>query len=175
MVLFTKLIDLRPSEDFDGSVGRASAAGAAAFLIFGSLKAAGVLPILCRESLVLVSGMTGAFLSALVLALAHYHKRMKLGICAGAIFFVLPFIVNAAWATLFEPSLIYPTAALIAFSGILVQIAHRKISGPQPEDEVEEELIRQMVEDESRLTWMEKATRWCFLVGTILFLILLAR
>jgi hypothetical protein len=173
--MLTKLRDLRPSQAFDGSVGRAWAAGAAAFLIFGSLKAAGVLPILCREPLVLVSGMTGAFLSALVLALAHYHKRMKLGICAGAVFFVLPFIVNAVWAKLFDLSLIYPTAALIVFSGILVQVAHQKILGPQPEDEIEEELIRQMVEDAPRLTWMEKATRWCFLVGMILFLILLAR
>jgi hypothetical protein len=173
--MFTNLRDLRPSEAFDGSVGRALAAGAAAFLIFGSLNAAGVLPILCRDPLVLVSGMTGAFLCALVLALAHYHKRMKLGICAGAIFFLLPSIVNAAWAMLSDLSLIYPTAALVAFGGISIHIAHRKISGPQPEDEVEEELIRQMVGDESCLTWMEKATRWCFLVGTILFLILLAR
>jgi hypothetical protein len=173
--MLTKLRDLRPFEAFDGSVGRASAAGAVAFLIFGSLKAVGVLPILCREPVVFVSGMTGAFLSALVLALAHYHKRMKLGICAGAIFFLLPFIVNATWAKLFDLSLIYPTAALIAFSGISVQIAHRKISGPQSEDEVEEELFRQMVEDAPRLTWIEKATRWCILVGTILFIILLAR
>jgi hypothetical protein len=173
--MFTKLRDMRPSEAFDGSVGRAAAAGAAAFLIFGSLKAAGVLPILCREPLVLVSGMTGAFLSGLVLALAHYHKRMKLGICTGAILFPLPFIVNASWATFSDLSLIYPTAALIACSGIAVQTAHQKISGPQPEDEVEEELIRQMIEDGPRLTWMEKTTRWCFVVGAILFLILLAR
>lgn len=174
-IMSTKLRDLRPSEAFDGSVGGASAAGAVAFLIFGSLKAAGVLPILCRESLVLVSVMTGTFLSVLVLALAYYHKRMKLGICAGAIFFPLPFIVNATWATFSDLSLIYPTAALIACSGIAVQVAHQEISGPQPEDEVEEEIIRQMVEDELRLTRVEKATRWCFLVGTILLLILLAR
>jgi hypothetical protein len=173
--MLTKLRDLRPSEVFDGSVGRASAAGAGAFLILGSLKAAGVLPILCREPLVLVSGMAGAFLSALVLALAHYHNRMKLGIYAGAILFPLPFIVNATWATFSDLSLIYPTAALITCGGIAVQTAHRKMSGPRPEDAVEEALIREMVEEASRLTWMEKATRWCFLVGTILFLILLAR
>jgi len=173
--MFTKLRDLRPSEAFDGSIARASAAGAGAFLILGSLKAAGVLPSFCREPLVLVSGMAGAFLSALVLALARYHNHMKLGIYAGAIFFPLPFIVNAAWATFSDLSLIYPAAALIAGSGIAVQIVHQKISGPQREDEVEEELIRQMVEDGPRLTWMEKATRWCFLVGTILFLILLSR
>jgi len=53
---------------------------------------------------------------------------------------------------------------------------HRRLAGPCSEDDVEEAIIREMMEDSAfNLIRIEKATRLCVIVGVVLLLILLLR
>jgi hypothetical protein len=172
----TPLRQLGPSEAFNDSQGRSFAAGAAGFLVFGCLQAAGALPTIYRESLFIASGMLAAFLTTLTLSLAHYHRRWKLGVGGTMLFSILPFFVNILWARFSTRSLIYPMIAL-GFLGILVLATiHRKISGPRWDGDIEDEALKEFIVDvDSNVTWKDRVTWLCFAGAAILLLILLFR
>jgi hypothetical protein len=172
----TPLKKLGASEAFDDSVGRSIAAGAGGFLVFGSLQAAGAFPTIYRESLFVASGMLTAFLMTLTLSLAYYHRRWKLGVGGAMLSLILPFFVNILWARFLGHSLVYPTVALVFLGALVLWAAHRKISGPQWDGDVEDELIKNLAEDmNSNFTWKDRVTWLCFASGAILLLILLLR
>jgi predicted membrane metal-binding protein len=157
-----KLRSLRPSEAFQDFVRRSLAAGAAGFLVSGALNTSDVIPPLYR-SLVIVSGMEAAFFGSLTLL--------------GAVLsVVLPYFMNFVWITLPRRSLIYPAAVLVILGGVAIEIIHRKISGPQPDDGIEEALIRTLVQEiDSKLTWVDRITWICVTVGVIILLVLVLR
>lgn len=171
-----KLRHLAPSEAFDDAVRRSFAAAAAGFLVFGALHAGGALPTVYRESLLLVSGISATFFVTLTLLLAYYHHRWKLGASAAVLFLILPFAINLIWATLSAGSLIYSTLTFVLFGGIALGIGHRRISGSLWDGDIEDELIKELVDDvDSNFTWKDRVIWICFSGGIILALILLLR
>jgi hypothetical protein len=152
------------------------AAGAAGFLVVGALQAAGAIPTIYRDSLVIVSGMLAAFLMTLALSIAYYHRRWRLGLFGAVLSLVLPYFVNILWARFSSRSLLYPTVAVSLFGLFTLLAIHRRISGPQLEDDIEEEVIKKFIEDvDSSLTWQDKVIWICFACGSALFLVLLLR
>jgi len=173
--LGTKLRDLRPSEAFQDATRRSLAAGAGGFLVFGALNTFDVIPA-PYHSIVVVSGMETAFFVSLALWVAYYHRRWILGFLGAALFLCLPYFVNFVWITFSHLSLIYPVAALVIVAGLAVEMIHRKISGPQPEDEIEEALIRNLIQEmDSNITWVNRVTWLCFTVAVVLLPVLLLR
>jgi hypothetical protein len=172
----TKLRNLRPYEAFDDSVRRSFAAGAAGFVLIGSLQAAGVVPIIYRDSVAIVSGMLAAFLTALALSVAYYHRRWKLAVGGSVLSLALPYVGNVLWARFSDRSLIYPTIAIGLLGVFLLRVVHQKISGPRWEDNIEEQLIKDLIEDvDSTFTWKDRVTWLCFAGGVILLLVLWLR
>ena len=152
------------------------AAGAAGFLVVGALQAAGAIPTIYRDSLVIVSGMLAAFLMTLALSIAHYHRRRRLGLFGAVLSLLLPYFVNILWARFSSRSLLYPTVAVALFGLFTLLAIHRRISGPQLEDDIEEELIKKFIEDvESSLAWHDRVIWICFACGSALLLVLLLR
>jgi hypothetical protein len=170
------LRQLGPSEAFHDSEGRSCAAGAAGFLVFGCLQAAGALPTVYRESLFVASGMLAAFLTAFILSIAYYHRRWKLGVCGAILFFVLPFFVNILWARFSGRSLVYPMVVFGFVVILILQTVHRKISGPRWDGDIEDEVLKAFIADvDSNVTWKDRVTWLCFAGAAILLLILLFR
>jgi hypothetical protein len=67
-------------------------------------------------------------------------------------------------------------AAVVLVGVISLWAMHRKFAGPNLEDDVEEAIIRKMMEDPAfNLTWVERVTWLCIIVGTVLLLVLLLR
>ena len=67
-------------------------------------------------------------------------------------------------------------ATLVIVGPVIVQVIHRRISGPQYEDDVEEQVIRQMIEEmASKITWVDRVTWLCFAVALALLFVLLLR
>jgi hypothetical protein len=170
----TPLRQLEPSEAFHDSELRAAARAAAGFLVFGCPNAAGALPIIYRDSLFGASGILAAFLTTLTLSLAHYHRRWKLGICGAIFSAILPFFVNMSWARFSDRSLIYPMVGL-GFLGIIVlHEIHRKLSGPQWDGEIEDEVLEEFIGHvDCNVTWKDRATWLCFAGSMILLFVLL--
>jgi len=84
--------------------------------------------------------------------------------------------VNFVWIALSRRSLIYPVAVLVILGGVAIEIIHRKISGPQPDDGIEEALIRSLVQEmDSKFTWVDRVTWICIAVSAIILLVLLLR
>ena len=173
----TQLTQMRPSEVWEEAERRSIAMGFAGFFVVGAFQAAGVLPIIDRQTLGPISGTVSAFLTSLTLLIAYYHKSWRLGITGTALSLILPFSVNLLWIRLSHLSLIYPTVALVLLGVISVHLAHRSISGPQLlEDEGEEELIRIFIEEmDSNFTSKDRVIWLCFTAGLILVLVLLLR
>ena len=172
----TPLRQLGPSEAFHESERRSMAAGTAGFLVFGCLQAAGAFTMVYRESLFVASGMLAAFLTTLTLSLAYYHRRWKLGMDGAILFAILPFLVNILWARFSDRSLVYPMIALGLLGIFGLWAEHRKISGPQWDGDIEDEVLKEWIEDvDSEFTWKDRVTWLCFTGGAILLLILLLR
>jgi hypothetical protein len=171
----TRLRNLRPSKAFEDAVRRSLAAGFAGFLVVGALDASGAIPA-PYSSLVIVSGMESAFLGSLTLLMAYYQKRWKLGFFGAVLSLSLPYCVNLVWIKLSGRSLIYAAAALVIIGGVTVELIHRKISGPQPDDNIEEEQIKNFIEEmDSNFTWVDRVT-WLFItVGVVMLFVLLSR
>jgi hypothetical protein len=152
------------------------AAGAAGFLVLGAFQAAGSIPIIYRNSVVIISGMLAAFLMTLALSIAYYHRRWRLGLFGAVLSLLLPYFVNILWARFSSRSLLYPTVAVASFGLFSLIAIHRRISGPQLEDEIEAELVKQFIEDvDSNLMWKDRVIWICFACGSALLLILLLR
>ncbi len=83
---------------------RSVAFGVAAFLVVGAFQAVGAILTICRNTLAPVSGMLSAFLIALTLSLAYYHKRWMLGIGGAALFLILPVLANLLYENLWSLS-----------------------------------------------------------------------
>jgi len=147
-----------------------------ALWLAGALQAAGAIPTLYRASLAPASSLAAVFLTALALFVARYHNRWLLGVRIAAVTVLIPYIVNILWVRFSGRSLLYSTAALILVGAISLNLLHRRFAGPSLEDDAEEAIIREMLEDTAfNLTWVEKATRLCVIVGVVLLLILLLR
>lgn len=142
----------------------------------GALQAAGAIPSIYRATLAPVSGLAAAFLTALALFLAHYHKRWGLGVCIAAVTFCFPYMVNLLWIRFSGGSLLYPMVALVLVGEIGLWVMHRRYAGPGLGDDVQEAIIREMMEDHAfNLTWVEKLEYLCIIFGTLLLLILWLR
>jgi hypothetical protein len=171
----TKLRNLRPSEAFEDAVRRSLAAGFGGFLVVGALNASGAIPAL-YSSLVIVSGMESTFLGSLTLLMAYYHRRWQLGLFGAVLSLSLPYCVNFVWITASGRSLIYAVAAVVILGGVAVELIHRKISGPQPDDDIEKEQIRNFIEEmDSNFTWVDRVTWLCITVGVVMLFLLLSR
>jgi hypothetical protein len=170
----TKLRNLRPSEAFEDAMRRSLAAGFGGFLVIGVLNT-GAIPAL-YSSLAIVSGMEVAFFGSLTLLVAYYHGRWKLGFFGAVLSLFLPYFVNLVWMKLSGRSLIYPVAALVILGGVTVEVIHRKISGPQPDDDIEEEQLRNFIgEMDANITWVDRVTWLCIAVGVVMLFVLLLR
>lgn len=142
------------------------------FLIAGSLYAAGAL----KESILIICGMETVFFGALTIPLAYYHRRWRLGFLGAVLSLLLPYFVNRLWINFSCRSLLYPVVTLVILGGVTVEMIHRKISGPQADDAIEEELIRTFIEEmDANFTWVDRVTWLCFTVGTVTLFVLLLR
>lgn len=122
------------------------------------------------------SGLVAAFLTALTLSLAYYHKPWNLGIIGAAVTLILPYSVNFLCVRFTGRSLLYPVVALVLVGVISLWAVHRRISGPRWEDDIEEALIRKMTEEsESKATRVDRVTWLCIAVGVVVLLVLLLR
>lgn len=168
----TKLRSLRPWEAFDDALRRAFAGAAVGFLVAGSIHAGGAF----GESFLIVCGMESAFFGVLTMSLAYYHKSWKLGFLAVILSALVPYIVNVQWIRFSARSLIFPTAALFLLGAIIVEMAHRKISGPRADYAAEEEAIRNLIQEvDSNFTWVDRVMWICFTAGAVLLLVMLFR
>lgn len=170
----TKLRMMSPHEALKDAILRSFAAGVGGFLVGGCLAAMDVF----KERAFILAAMESACLGSLALLLAYYHKRWLRGICAIVLAVVTPWVATMLWVKFLSVSVIYLAAALILFGGSTLELAHRRIAGPQPEDELEEQLIEAMAEDlEARITWtwMERVTWLCITASVVILLILLSR
>ena len=154
---------------------RSVAFAVAGFFIVGALQAVGAISPMYRDSLAPVSGLASAFLIALTLSLAYYHKRWMLGIGGATLFLILPLVTNLLWVRVSGRSPIYPTILLGLLGVFGLQAIHRRISGPKWVDPMDEELRSLMVEVDSKFTWVDRVTWLCFACGAIVLLILLVR
>jgi len=154
---------------------RSVAFGVAGFFVVGALQAAGATPTIYRDTLAPVSGMVSAFLMALTLSVAYYHKRWMVGIGGATLFLVLPLVINMLWIKVSGRSLIYPTIAVGLLGIFGLQTIHRRMSGPRWVDPTDEELQNLMADVDSNFTWVDRVTWLCFAGGAIGLLILLAR
>ena len=167
---------LPPSEAWEEAQNRSLAIGIAGCVAVAALQAAGAVPSLYRASLAPASALAAAFLTALTLFLAHYHNRWRFGVCIAVVSFCLPYTINFLWIRFSGSSLLYPMAAVVLVGVISLWAMHRKFAGPNLEDDVEELIIRKMMEDPAfNLTWVERVTWICIIVGTVLLLVLLLR
>jgi hypothetical protein len=171
----TRFKELPPFEAWEDAEMRSVAFGVAGFFIVGALQAVGAISPMHRDTLAPVSGMVSAFLIALTLSLAYYHKRWMLGIGGAALFLILPLVTNLLWVRISGRSLIYPTIALGLLGIFGLQAVHRRISGPQWVDPLDEELRNMMEDKVSNFTWVDRVTWLCFVGGAIVLLILLVR
>jgi hypothetical protein len=65
---------------------------------------------------------------------------------------------------------------LFIVGGVTVEMIHRKISGPQPDDDSEEAQISNFIEEmDSNLAWVDRVTWLCFTVDVVMLFILLLR
>ena len=159
---------------------RSVAFGVAGFFVVGALQASGAIPAIYRDTLAPVSGMVSAFLMALALSVAYYHKRWMLGVGGAALFLILPFVTNLSCVRISGRSLIYPTIVVGLLGVCCLRETHRKISGTRWEDPLDEELRHLMADLDSKLlgwieSWVDRVTWLCFAGGAIILLILFLR
>lgn len=172
----TALKMLAPSQAWEEVERRSLAIGVAGFVFVGALQAAGAVPAIYRQTLAPVSGSVAAFLTALTLFVAYYHDRWSFGVFGAVLTLTLPYSVNLPWIRFTGRSLLYPVAALVLLGVISLWFIHRRISGPQWDDDVEEALIRKMMEEfESKLSWADRVMWFCIVLGLVLLLVLLLR
>jgi len=171
----TRFKELRPFEAWNDAEMRSVAFGVAGFFVVGALQAAGALPTIYRDTLAPVSGMVSAFLIALTLSVAYYHKRWMLGIGGAAFFLILPLVTNLLWVRISGRSLIYPMIVVGLLGIISLRAVHRSISGPHWEDPIDRELRDLMEDIDSNITWKDRVTWLCFAAAAIMLLILLVR
>ncbi|HLZ12739.1 MAG TPA: hypothetical protein VKP58_09145 [Candidatus Acidoferrum sp.] len=163
---------MRPSEALEDAIARSFAAAACGFLVGGSLRAAGVFD---QDVLVLCT-IQAAFFGSLALLLGYYHRRWVLGSVGAALVILVPYVVNLLWIRFSTLSLLYPVAAQVLLIGTILGIAHKKISGPQPEDEIEEQMIRTMMEEwELSVTWKDRIMWVCIAASLLIMLVLILR
>jgi hypothetical protein len=173
-----QLKQLPPSEAWEDIERRSMAAAVAGFFAVATLQTAAPIPPPYRDSLATVSGMVSAFLIALILSVAYYHKRWSLGICGTTLAVMLPYTANILWIRLSGRSLIYPTIALVLLGIFCMHRIHRRLSGPRWVDNDDEEIrimIGEMEDIDSSFTWMDRVTWLCFVGAVIVLLILLIR
>jgi hypothetical protein len=169
----TEFNRLSPSEAWEEAQRRSWAIGIAGCVATAASQAAGAIPTLSRASLAPASGFAAAFLTALALFVAYYHNRWRLGICIAAVTLFVPYTANFLWIRFSGLSLLYSTAALILVGAISLNLLHRRFAGPRLEDDAEEAIIREKMEDPAfNLTWVEKVTLLCSIVGVALLLII---
>ena len=164
---------MRASVAFEDAVRRSLAATAGGFLVGGCLSAMDVF----NERVLVLATMESAFLGTLALLLAYYHKRWMLGVLAVVIAVGTPFAATTLWVKFLSIPLIYLAGVLLLFGGAILEIAHRKIAGPQPEDELEEQAIRAMIDHfkPTNITWMDRTTWLCITASLIILLFLWLR
>jgi hypothetical protein len=171
----THLKELPPYEAWGDIERRSFAAASAGVVVAGVLQAAGAIPVVYRDSLTPASGVSTGFLAALVLSVAYYHRRWKLGICGAAASLILLYSLNFLWIRLSGRSLIYPTVALGLTGIFTMHFIHRRLSGPRWVDVLDEEIRSLMERADSNMTWKDRVTWLCLAVALIMLIILLAR
>jgi hypothetical protein len=166
-----KLRDMSPNKAFDDAVGRSVAVAAGGFLVSGCLHAAGVFD----ESTFVLSTMEATFFGNLTFLVAFYHRHKTVGWLGTALAVLIPYGANVVWVKGTHISLGYLAAGLFLVGGIALSEVHRKLSGPQPADDIEEVAIMMIGEIDSPITWMDRITWICFTISAVILLALLLR
>ncbi|PYU42437.1 MAG: hypothetical protein DMG53_19825 [Acidobacteria bacterium] len=96
----TRFKELPPFQAWEEAEMRSVAFGVPGFLVVGAFQAVGAIPTIYRTTLAPVSGMVSAFLIALTLSLAYYHKRWMGGMGGAALFLILPRVANLLYQNL---------------------------------------------------------------------------
>ena len=169
----TPLKKLSPSQAWGDVQRKAMAIGVATWVVLGILQAAGAIPAIARPSLAPAAGSVSAFLAAHGLLLAHYHRRWSLGLLGAALALLLPYSVSFLWVRFSGLSLIYPLFSLALIGVIILAVAHHRISGPHPDDDVREAMARRIWEEIGPLSWVDRVMWLCITVGVLLSLALL--
>jgi hypothetical protein len=167
-----KLRSLPPSEAFQDAMRRSFAAGVAGAVLVGMLHTGGAF----SAPYTAVSVIEAVFFGSLTLLVGYYHRRWEIGLGGAVLSMFLPYVANLVYVKFSSHSLIFPTVVIVLLGGIAVELAHRKISGPQADYDAEEEAMRIFIEEtDSSLTWVDRVTWLCFMAATVLLVILLAR
>jgi hypothetical protein len=156
-----------PAQAWEEAERRSAAIGVAGWAVIAALQAAGVIPIIYRPWLVPASGLVTAFLTALTLWLAYYHKCWSFGIYGSALTLLLPFSVNVLWVRFSGRSLIYPLVSLGLIGAISLWTIHYRISGPHFEDDAEEKTLQEMMEEIEPLPWVNRVLLLWIIVGIV--------
>jgi len=165
--------NLRPSKAFQDAERISVAAAAAGILVFGALSTSSFIPALYR-GMAIISGMEVAFFSSLILQVAYYHGRWILAILGAPLSLFLPCFVNFVWVRFSGLSLIYPVAVVFILVWLAIEMIHRKVSGLQPDQEIEEIVDAYLIQStDSQLTRMETAMWICVAFGALLKLALM--
>ena len=170
----TEFKRLTPGQAWEEAVGRSLAIGVAGWAVVGCLQAAGAIPALYQPWLAPASSLVASFLTALALFVAYYHNHWRVGICLAVITLCLPYAANLLWIRFSVRSLVYPLATVFLVGVVGSHFVHRKYSGPTLAEDAELAIIEKMMAD-YKPTWVDRATAICFIVGFVLFLILLLR
>ena len=180
MDMSSPLKKLSPRQAWEDATRRSMAIGVAGWAVVGGLQASGAIPILYRATLLPVSAVVSAFLTALTLSLAYYHSQVSLGVFGTALALFLPFSINLLWVRFSGLSLIYPLVLVPLAGFIALGEVHRRISGPRLDLEVDTEeaiiqkaMIRKMTEKSvflnlplfDRILWL------CITLGIVVLLL----
>lgn len=151
---------------------RSLAAATGGFLFSGCVATSGRFD----DRLMISSTMEIVFLATFTLLLAYYHRQWALGLPTAAVGVVAILAANLLWAKFLNISMIYLAATVFLSGGILLGLAHRRLAGPQPEDELEEQAVGDLMDEVDRnVTWRDRVTLLCIAASVIILVILLWR
>ncbi len=169
----SKLRGLSPSDAWDEAAARSLAAGAAGFLVGGSVQAAGAIPDVYRVTLAPASGIVAAVLASFAIVVFYYHNRQRTGAIVASSVLLLTCLINLLWVKFTVLSLFYPDVVILFIGVCGFRMFHKKASGTRWLDDLDEESVRAMITDvESRVTWFDQfVVLWC--LGVALLLIIL--
>jgi hypothetical protein len=173
----TPIRRLSPLQAWEEATRRSIAIGVAGWAVVGALQAAGAIPPLQRPWLAPALGLVSAFLAALTLSLAQYHRRCGLGVFGTALGVLLP-LRSASCGCGSGLSPMSPLVSVPLVEVVVLWEVHRRISGPRlkAEEDAQATFIEEAIgHSRSKPTWVDRVTLLCIVVSVVLLLILLSR
>jgi hypothetical protein len=118
------------------------------------------------------------FLTALTFFIAYYHRQWRLGAVGTIAALSLPCVANTLWVRLSASSVLYPSVVVVLVGLISLLILHRKLSGPNWDDEIDEEQLRALeaaFESGVTFSWMGRVILLWWIAVAVLLSILFLR